>query len=184
MQHIYRKTSMPKCDFNKVAEHFWITISEFIVRLYWIDIRCSIDMVCFPFFVSATHVRCQCHINSYCVESDEFNPGYKLRCVCIQKGKLCGPSCKCKNCSTQDICNHFGKPVSCMCGSTKKYDHYVACTNYEGQLRATICKCFKNKVGCNSNCFGIGCRNDYGKNLTRKKSKSPSMKQAKRENCK
>ena len=42
--------------------------------------------------------------------------------------------------------DHFDKSVSCMCGSTKKYGDYVACTNYEGQLRATKCKCFKNKL--------------------------------------
>ena len=141
-------------------------------------------MVCFPFSVSATHVRCQCRINPCCVKSDEFKPGYQSRCVCIQKGQLCRPSCKCRNCSNQDVNNDFGKPVSCMCGSTKKDDHYVACTNYEGQLRATKCKCFKNKVGCNSNCCCKGCGNDYGKNLTTGKSQSPSMKRAKREDYK
>ena len=30
MQQIYRGTSMPKCDFNKVAEqHLWIAVSEY-----------------------------------------------------------------------------------------------------------------------------------------------------------
>ena len=66
----------------------------------------------------------------------------------------------------------------------KKDDHHVACTNYKGQLRATKCKCFKNKVGCNSNYCCKGCGNDYGKNLTAEKSQSLSMKKAKREDYK
>ena len=68
-----------------------------------------------------------------------------------------------------------------MCGSAKKYDHYVACTNYEGQLRATKCNCYKNKVGCNSNCCCKGCGNDFGKNLTTEKFQNPSIEWAKRE---
>ena len=80
--------------------------------------------------------------------------------------------------------DHLDKSVSCMCGSTKKYGDYVACTNYEGQLRATKCKCFKNKVGCTSDCCCKGCRNDYDKYLATEKSYSPSMKGARREDYK
>ena len=96
---------------------------------------------------------------------------------------MCGPSCKCTNCSNQDLNNHFDNRVSCICGSTKKMTT-VACANYEGQLTATKCKCVKNKVGCNFNCSCRGCGNDFGKNLTTEMSQSPSMKQAKREDYK
>ena len=116
-------------------------------------------------FPSGVSTQCKCR-KSQCL---------RLHCVCFSAGGICGAQCSCIGCVNQP---EFDKVRQFVIAKTKEINPLAftskmqTLSNFEGRLNSqgcrcqrnncqkNYCDCYKNGVGCWSNCRCTSCKNE------------------------